>query len=379
MHPGSLVTIERRDPDADVLLVTNCWPHPDEPKYGIFVRRQVDSLAERGFRYEVMFIRGYATPFAYVVAALKLFALNFRRRPRYSLVHAHVGEAMLPSLFYLRGKRVVTFHGDDIMGTPRADASITPGSRVRRAVFRRLSRLATATMTVSHQMDAELPAASRRLNRVVPCGVDGREFRPIARDVARRELGWRDDEKVALFGADPAVERKRYWLAEAACDKLRERGVEVRLHVAKDVLPEQMPVVMNAADCLLLTSAIEGSPMVVKEAMMCNLPVVATQAGDVREMLADTTPSHVVDEPTPDAVADALLACIQTGTRSNGRERAGWVDEARVAEYVEEILDAARRGGTLPEPLTRPTGAAVGGNGGQSHARGLASAPPTAT
>lgn len=355
MRLSSLVTIERRDPAADVLLVTNCWPHPDEPKYGIFVRRQVDSLAARGFRCEVMFIRGYRTPLAYLVAAVKLFRLNFARRPRYRVVHAHVGEAMLPCLFYLRGRRVVTFHGDDIMGTPLEDAKITRGSRIRRAVFRQLSRVVTATMTVSPQMHKQLPPVSQRKNRVVPCGVNGQFFRPVSREVARRELGWEADGAVALFGADPAVPRKRYWLAEAACEEARRRGLQIRLHVAKDVLPEQMPLVMNAADCLLLTSAVEGSPMVVKEALMCNLPVVATDAGDIRDLLHGTSHSRVADA-TPEALADALLDCVEEGRRSNGRSGAEWVDEARVAEYIDEFIDAARRGDALPAPLKRGGG-----------------------
>jgi teichuronic acid biosynthesis glycosyltransferase TuaC len=350
---SSLVTVERREPGADVLVLTNCWPHPGEPKYGIFVRRQVDSLAARGFRCDVMFIQGYRSPLAYAVAAARLFALNFTRRPRYRVVHAHVGESMLPAVFYLRGARVVTFHGDDIMGTPLEDATITRGSKVRRAVYRQLSRLMSATMTVSPQMDRELPPASRRTNRVVPCGVNGEVFRPMERAQARRELGWDEDGAVALFGADPAVPRKRYWLAEAACEEARRRGLPITLRVAKDVAPDEMPVVMNAADCLLLTSAIEGSPMVVKEALMCNLPVVATDAGDVREVLEGTAHSKVV-EATPEALAEALLECVVAGRRSDGRERAAWVDEARVAAYIEELIGAVRGGESLPEPLRRP-------------------------
>jgi teichuronic acid biosynthesis glycosyltransferase TuaC len=91
-----------------------------------------------------------------------------------------------------------------------------------------------------------------------------------------------------------------------------------------------MPLLMNAADCLLLTSSIEGSPNVVKEALMCNLPVIATPAGDVKELLEGVAPSSICDA-FESAVSAALLACLQNPRRSNGREMAAHLDASVVA------------------------------------------------
>ena len=84
---------------------------------------------------------------------------------------------------------------------------------------------------------------------------------------------------------------------------------------------------MNAADCLLLTSMAEGSPVVVKEALMCNLPVVATDVADVGETLAGVTPSAVCRHD-PVALGAALIDVLSNRQRSNSRTKRADQDQA---------------------------------------------------
>jgi glycosyltransferase involved in cell wall biosynthesis len=70
---------------------------------------------------------------------------------------------------------------------------------------------------------------------------------------------------------------------------------------------------------------------VVKEAMLCNLPVVSTDVGDVRARLVGVSPSAVV-ERDPEALANAASAMLVGGVRSNGRARAPEIDLGRTAE-----------------------------------------------
>ena len=275
-------------------MVTNMWPHRGNPKYGIFVKRQIDSLLAAGVPSDVFFIRGHLSPAAYPGAALELALWNLRRR--YSLVHAHGGESALSVRSYLRAPVLISYCGDDLLGTPRADGSITRSHRIRRWALQQDARLQTATVTKSAEMARYLPAAVQQRNTVIPNGVDIDRFRPLDRADARAQLGWDEDERIALFAADPEVERKRHWLADEACGLAGRRLDGVRLHVASDVSPDQMPVLMSAADCLLLTSVSEGSPNVVKEALMCNLPVVATPVGDVSERLLEVAPSWLAGD-----------------------------------------------------------------------------------
>lgn len=342
-----LVTVERSAPEAPVLVMTNLWPRPDVPYYGVFVKRQVDSLVAAGIACEVWFVRGFVSPLAYLVAALKLARLSVsgRRRPR--IVHAHGGETLLSLLLFWRGARVVSFCGDDLLGTPGPDGRPSRRSLVKSAALKRLASLTDATITKSREMERALPPRLRQRNTVLPNGVDRELFRPGDRTAARERLGWPREERAILFVGDPDVPRKRYPLAVAACDEARRRGEPVRLHVARTTPPELMPTLMAAADCMLMTSSIEGSPNAVKEALMCELPIVATAAGDVPELL-DGVPGSRVCDPAPDALGSALVECIQNGRRGNSRERLAWLDERRIAGRLKDVYASLGVGTAAP-------------------------------
>lgn len=130
--------------------------------------------------------------------------------------------------------------------------------------------------------------------------------------------------------AEAALERKRYWLAEAACRKAENPIGPIRLEVAWGIPPRAVPRLMVAADCLLLTSAIEGSPNVVKEAVACGLPVVSTDVGDVRQVLSDVEPSWVCRSDR-DQLAEALVQCLTEPRRSNGPDRSEWLGQEQIA------------------------------------------------
>jgi glycosyltransferase involved in cell wall biosynthesis len=312
-----------------VLIVTNMWPEPARPVYGIFVQRQVQSLRAAGLRCDVLYIRGFASLRAYAEAAARLALSSARWRGRYRVIHAHAAETAFAARCHIGTPVLASYVGDDVLGDRDGNGVLTRDARLRTRFVRWHSRFLTATITKSRIMEEALPERTRRRNHVVPNGVDIELFRPQPRDEARRSLGW-GEEAVALFAATkPRGPAKRLALAEHAC-----AAAGVRLHVAADVDPALMPALMSAADCLIVTSAVEGSPNTVKEALMCNLPVIATAVGDIPERLENVEPSWLC-EPSETAFASALRECLSQGRRSNGREiAAGELDERRVAERL---------------------------------------------
>jgi glycosyltransferase involved in cell wall biosynthesis len=261
------------------------------------------------------------------------FALSsVRLRGRYRVIHAHAGETALVARFHVGSPVLISYCGDDLLGDPAEAGGLTLQSRARAFLIRHHSRLMSATITKSVEMQRALPSRVRERNAVLPNGVDRSKFHPIPRAQAKSELGWDADELVALFAATrPWIPRKRQRLAKAACDvAARELGREVRLEVVASRPPEQMPLLMSAADCLLMTSSIEGSPNTVKEALACSLPVVATPSGNIELLLDGVSPSYVC-RPDPEEIGDALVQCLRERQRSSGREKTNWLSDEAIA------------------------------------------------
>ena len=95
---------------------------------------------------------------------------------------------------------------------------------------------------------------------------------------------------------------------------------------------------MNACDTLLLTSLYEGSPCIIKEAMACNCPIVATDVGDVREIIGRTVGCYVTFFDSEDITAKLRMA-LSFGKRTLGREAVRHFDVRRIAQKIAQIYE----------------------------------------
>ena len=98
--------------------------------------------------------------------------------------------------------------------------------------------------------------------------------------------------------------------------------------------PERVPALMNAADCLLVTSDSEGSPTVVQEALACDLPVISVDVGDTRERLRGVSHSRIVARD-PEALGAALAEILAHPERSDGH--------GKVKEFCAQTIAADLR------------------------------------
>ena len=103
--------------------------------------------------------------------------------------------------------------------------------------------------------------------------------------------------------------------------------------VVQGVPHQDIPLYMNASDALVLASQYEGSPNVVKEALACNLSVVATDVGDVREVLTGILGCKIVHR-NPKSIAKGIQAVLNAELPCNGREVIQHLQKERVAERI---------------------------------------------
>jgi teichuronic acid biosynthesis glycosyltransferase TuaC len=298
-----------------VLVVTNFVADAAAPQRGRWVRDQVEEMQRRGIEVEVFdFPPGSRQ---YMPATRRLRRLL--KRERFDLVHAHYG---LPGwCARLAGAQplIVSFHGTDVRHW------------LVGAISRRLAWRADLVAGVSRALFAPedgrpgLPPVPG--SAVLPCGPDLGRFRPLPRAEVRQQLGLDPDGRYLLFPANPSRGEKRH-------DRAAElaQACDADLLTGGSIDPDQMPLWVNAANAVVVTSDYEGFGMTAVEALACDVPVLSTPVGIAPYALMGVvgTLCAPFDLGTWADAARPLLDA--TDPRVEGATRAASLSAARMAE-----------------------------------------------
>jgi D-inositol-3-phosphate glycosyltransferase len=182
---------------------------------------------------------------------------------------------------------------------------------------------------------------------VVPCGVNTRVFHPIERDAARAKVGL-GEEKVVLFvgrieplkGIDllmnafaslPSRESTKLVIVggdDESDDEINELsrlsdrlGMQNMVTFAGAVNHALMPYYYSAADVCVVPSHYESFGLVALESLACGTPVVATDVGDLSNIIRDGETGYVIADHSAESLSEKIAEVLSWPRRTQRRTR----------------------------------------------------------
>lgn len=256
------------------------------------IKNQGESLKKSGVDLDYYSVNGRGV-WGYLFNIPKL--RKYIKENNYDLIHAHYSLSAIVASFAAAKPLVVSLMGSDVKAKSWFKFIIW--------VFYKL--FWSITIIKSEDMKKSLDF---KKVEIIPNGVDIDKFKPMDKNQCRKVLGWTEDKIHILFAANPSRYEKNYPLAKEAINQLIIPNIE--LHFLKDVNNNDIPTYMNAANVILLTSLWEGSPNVIKEAMACNRPIVATDVGDIKWLFGNINGHYICGfygEDVSEKVKEALF------------------------------------------------------------------------
>ena len=309
-----------------ILMVSNVYPTEDN-KGTPSIKIQKEILESMGVEVDVYAIE--TGNFAQYVKAAFFFLISNLKKKQYDLIHAYYGLSGFAAVLQNKVPVVTTFLGSDILAEGRHNDR-----------DRRFSMFALKRAKVVIMMTEEMKKSAGRADAlVIPFGVHLPDFQIQDTNSARKKLGLGLEKKFILFPWDPERDVKRYDLVEEAVRLLQRKLPDAELVVIFNRRHQEVVDYMNACDVVVMASDHEGSPVAIREAMAVNLPVVSVNVGDVAALLDGVDNCQIVDQES-EAIAKGLLAVLEKGQRSNGREKIRAYDMINATEQVYAIYQS---------------------------------------
>lgn len=222
-----------------------------------------------------------------------------------------------------------------------ADISLWTGYDFAREQILDAARRAKGLLAVSEALASDMAQLGMQRDKITVhyTGLDRDRFRPLGHTQLRAQLGRQlgfdlPSRAPVLASVGALIPRKGQAIAIRALHELTTDhpdarlvlvgkgddesdlralaatlGVGERVHFAGSLDHDLMPIVLSAADIMVLPTASEGLANAWVESIACGTPVVTCDVGGAREIITSDVAGHLV-ERTPLAVADAVRAIL---------------------------------------------------------------------
>lgn len=294
-----------------------------------------------GIKVETLGIEGIVNLAAAIYTLGRIF-----RAHRPDLVHAHMVHANLLSrvtrIFSSLPLLICTIHNIEERGSKKS-------ARYRLLLYRLtdfLSDLTTQVSAAGLEKYRALGAVSRKKSMHLPNGIDPGFFKIDRGQAAVMRKKMKLGGKFVFLAAGSLTAQKDYPNLLRAFALVKKKHPEAALLIAgrgplegelhrygEELIAGEgiswlgfrrdIAVLMDLADCYVMSSAWEGLPIVLLEAAASGLPVIATDVGGNREVVLDKKSGFLVPPGDHGALAsamDRLMAMPESARRQLGSE-----------------------------------------------------------
>ena len=229
-------------------------------------------------------------------------------------------------------------------------------TEVFRRIEKRLASKSTGTIAISDQQKLELSEkyriADKRKIEVIPLGFDLTPFQvdlELKRKNTRQQYNLSEDEiAIAIVGRLAPIKNHKLFLdsIEIVNRQTSKKPVffivgdgetrkEIEEQIAQIKLFQTIDIRMTSwvydiktfnagMDIICLTSNNEGTPVSLIEAQACNIPVISTDVGGVRDIVLENETGFIIPKNSPEKFAEKLLLLVENEKIRQKMSQNGW-------------------------------------------------------
>ncbi len=292
-----------------ILYLTNMYPEKPGSYSGIFIKREIDELKKLGCIVDYLFINGRENKLSY----LSLFSMRKKLLQQYDAVNVQ-HSLLLPQILFLKKilrldiPIIFTLHEGEL-GKKEREKNIflllAHGKFWRKVLYRHVD------IVIAKNLDLIQSLKVRVHSIEIPTAVDTDLFKPIDKQTARKHLQLPENDIIFFFPADRHRPEKNFSFIEGLLPELKKTLKKDILLISGPQPSEKMLWFYNAADLIVFPSFYECSPVVMKEAMACDRPIVASNVGDIKKVIGDTAGCFVLDGWNEQEYLTAIMEALK--------------------------------------------------------------------
>ena len=251
------------------------------------------------------------------------------KNEKFDIIHVHFGGLnclLIILLIANRAIKVVTFHGTDIHG-----GGTIKETGLKKYVKNKINRFFSI---ISIYFIDEVGLVTSNLENYLPkkkyfvdqLGVDDSVFNPESynKNKSKLRIGLSLEKRYFLFSSISNSIIKRYDIAKAIIDNIGDEAYEIIK--MNNVKSTEVPHYLSACDYVLITSDKEGSPNIVREALLMNKPVFSVDCGDVKDQIRHSKSSIIISR-NPDIATKQILKQIKILQTNKINDRDIYIDK----------------------------------------------------